>query len=138
MKSSSSPLPENTKWQALCNIYQLPLNTVQASLSKLAKKLNLPAESAVWDQIQIAFINRERNNDKANAAIEKMASLNDSVALKDLIAGMRSLQDKLIAMFAAQDFPAGTYHFYGHGKEMANDPGMFIENFLPKDNVARY
>jgi hypothetical protein len=127
LKSSES-FEAADKWQALCTIYNIRLDNVFIELSNLAKKINLPESSPVWDQIILALNNRRLNNLPAHAVLSDLKNLINKPALSDITAAMQHLQGKFIAMFAAQDFNASTYHFYGHGKEMSEDPGELYQS----------
>ena len=122
------------KWQTLSGIYKIPLEDVESQLSVLAKKLNLPSSAPIWDRIIVSLENRKRNNLSATLALTQMHTLDEKI-INDLTEGMQQLQDKFIAMMAAQDFDPGTYHFYGHAKEMSQDPGSLIANILGPGKV---
>jgi hypothetical protein len=126
------------KWQALCVLNNIPQSdAINEQLTALAQKLNLPATSPVWDQIILAFNNRSRNNLPAQAALNDLKHLLGKPALSDLSIGMYDLQSQFIAMFAAQEFTPATYHFYGHGKEMSEDPGNLTKNIIIGDDVGK-
>jgi hypothetical protein len=126
------------KWHTLCGIYKIPLQEVESKLTALAKKLNLPDSSPVWDRVILSLENRKRNNLSATLALTQLHTLNDPKIINDLTDGMQQLQDRFIAMMAAQDFDPGTYHFYGHAKEMSQDPGSLIANTLAPDSVNNF
>src|SRR5581483_11376830 len=89
--------------------------------------------SPVWTQIAEAIENRQKNYPAAKAAIDALnAAPTASYALQ---LKMENLQGKFIAMMAAKRIDAAVYHFYGHGKEMSQDPGNFAAPLLGENKL---
>jgi hypothetical protein len=124
------------KWQELCTLHNVPIAEVSGQLNELAKKFKLPKTSPVWDQIIKAFTNRKQNNVTAQHALNELKELIGKPAISDLADVMRDSQSLFIAIFASQDFDPGVYHFYGHGKEMSEDPGNLVKNIVSGDELG--
>jgi hypothetical protein len=127
----------DTRLKSVCEdlaaIYNVSYKDVATPFAQLHQKLKLAPDSPIWNQIILALKNRQRSNQAANDALEDF-SLTAPHVINDMSDGLKKLQGKFIAMFAAQDFAPAAYHFYGHGKEMSQDPGNFAKSIFRKSS----
>ena len=125
--------------EILSKLYGLQQEETQQKLTELGHKFNLKKEgnldegSAIWSQITVALANRNNNTPAAIAAMD--AVLKHPRMVTELTGKMQNLKGKFIALFAANKIEAASYHFYGHGEKMSQDPGAFLAFLLPKGST---
>lgn len=122
----------NDAVNALSALYDLTAGDARSRLREVADRLELKrsGSSPIWSQIVTALDNRKKNKPAAMDALRQLQE-HDRV-VTELTRRTHLLQGRFIALFAAHKIEAACYHFYGHGIEMAQDPGDFLRVLAPK------
>ena len=123
----------------LSKLFDVKQEHTQQKLTELGLKFNLKKEgkldeeSTIWTQITVGLTNRKNNAPAAITALNDV--LKHTRVITELTGKMQKLRGKFIGLFAANKIEAASYHFYGHGEKMSQDPGAFLAFILPKGST---